>query len=133
MLAWRDIVYSKTECEFTQTWEQLYKEFSDQVAVVTYLRSTYLEWSEQFAEWAISRHRNYGLRATVRSEGAHAILENHHRYRLAHLIQLHAAIRAAWNDVKREYDERLHYEKTERIVTIKDNPFFRNVHFELSH
>lgn len=93
LAAWKECVYAETKDEYHKRWQRLNAEFPEQTAIIEYINATYNCWVEQFAQWAVKQHRNYGLKVTSRVESQHSALKRHLRNRLADLDQLHNAIK----------------------------------------
>jgi hypothetical protein len=61
-------------------------------AIIDYISTTYIEFRDQWASYAIRWLRNYGIKVTSRTEGAHAELKKYLKNNRADLNQLHQCI-----------------------------------------
>ncbi|KAM4058252.1 MULE transposase [Hirsutella rhossiliensis] len=66
--AWVSVFRARTAEECRDQWDLLCIEFSDQPALVNYLRTTYWPWRAQFSTYAIQQYRNYNITVTSRVE-----------------------------------------------------------------
>ncbi|KAM4067322.1 MULE transposase [Hirsutella rhossiliensis] len=64
--AWVSVFRARTAEECRDQWDLLCIEFSDQPALVNYLRTTYWPWRAQFSTYAIQQYRNYNITVTSR-------------------------------------------------------------------
>ncbi|KDN68180.1 putative MULE transposase domain-containing protein [Colletotrichum sublineola] len=91
--AWQACVYASTVDIYKKAWKSLKRQFADQPAIIQYLRTTYIPQLHEFADYEIRNYRNYGVRTTSPTEGAHHELKSYLTHRLADLHTLHEKIR----------------------------------------
>jgi hypothetical protein len=93
LAAFRAFIYSETEDEAIAAWKTLVLEFAEQPSIVNYLRRYYLPLREEFCTYGINSHRNFGLRASSRSESSHWMIKKLLPGRKIDLFKLHLAIK----------------------------------------
>ena len=76
---------------------------------------TYIPWRHEFALFATRYYKNYGIRATSRTEGSHAELKRHLKNRVADLHGLFSAIKTMTDKRTERFDTQLAKEKAERL------------------
>lgn len=70
-LAWSSTVSADTKEAFDDNRNWMMLEFPEQQEILEYIQRTYLDLQEQFATYATGQNRNWGVRATSRTEGSH--------------------------------------------------------------
>lgn len=105
LAAWKDCVYAETKEEFDRNWGTLRREFPDQQKIVNYISETYLGLQDQFAQYAIKKHRNYGIRVTSRVEGLHRLVKQELKSRNASLLILFQAVQRFMERQRSKYRE----------------------------
>ena len=68
---WKSVIYAKTEEESDDAWRYLQETFPLQQPSIYYLNTTYMPWRLHFMEFSVTKNRNFGVRATSRTEGSH--------------------------------------------------------------
>ena len=79
------------------------------------MEATYLPWRYEFALFATRNYKNYGIRATSRTESSHAELKRYLKNRLADLRRLYSAIEMMMTQKIKRYEVQLAKEKSERL------------------
>jgi len=74
---WKRVVRAKTKALFFEAWTKLCEEFTDQEAILQYLQFEYLSVHEQWAEYAIRYHLNYGQTTTSQSESSNHCIKTY--------------------------------------------------------
>jgi hypothetical protein len=74
---WKRVVRAKTKALFFEAWTKLCEEFTDQEAILQYLQFEYLSVHEQWAEYAIRHHLNYGQTTTSQSESSNHCIKTY--------------------------------------------------------
>ena len=94
---------------------------------------TYVPWRHEFALFATRNYRNYGIRATSRTESSHAELKKYLKNRLADLHRLYLAIQTMMENKKERYEAQLARERAGRLpkyTRIALNPLCLRVSFK---
>ena len=87
---------------------------------------------EEFARYATEIYRNFGIKATSRSEGSHAVLKRLLRNRLAHLEQLHTAIRTVYERIAMKFESKLQKQRDKKFLHLEGIKLFRQLHYHVS-
>ena len=74
-----------------------------------------MPWIHEFAVFATNEYRNYGIRATSRTESAHAELKRYLKNRLADLHRLYSATENMMKRKQQLFETQLAKEQAERL------------------
>lgn len=102
-----------------------------QIAILLYLQRTYLTIIDQFALYTIETNRNWGIRATSRTESAHSALKSQLRSRVGHLDLLHKAIEGLKKKQHDSWDVALNDER-KGALEFAQQPIFRELRGRVS-
>lgn len=135
MCAFLDCVYAWTAMDFQANWQRLRTEFPTQKPIIEYIKKTYMPWDAEWAEYAVRLYRNFGIRSTSRTEGAHAVLKLQLQSRNADLHRLHSTILEVMGRALIKYQQRVRRESDQRLTTppLVTIPLFRRLHGQISH
>lgn len=100
-----------------------------------YLEKVYFPFHEQWAEFAVIHHRNFGIRSTSRAEGTHSTLKQQLQTRQAHLDQFHQTIRDVSDQSEILYKQKLRRQRDQRLTSppLVKIYLFRRLHGQISH
>ena len=80
------------------------------LAIIEYLDRTYLPIADQFATWSTNLNRNYGVKVTSRTEGAHSALKQHLKSKNGNLVHVKEATSKLVFRQRSAYEERLSHQ-----------------------
>ena len=93
MDAWHSVCMQQTEELFFARWKLLVKEFSHQIPLLTYLQKHHIPWRAQWARFATTTYRNYGIYSSSRVESTHAELKRLLTTPLSGLFELYRTVK----------------------------------------
>jgi hypothetical protein len=73
---WNCVVYAKTELQFWKEWDKFKSTYEEFPAIISYIRSTWMDYRESWACAWTDQVLHLEQRATSRSEGAHHIVKS---------------------------------------------------------
>jgi hypothetical protein len=130
--AFRAFVYSETEAGASAAWQIIVAEFPGQPEIINYLRKIYLPLADEFCSYGVNCHRNFGLRASSRSESSHWLIKKLLSGRKIDLHTLHGAIKEMRSRLAANYDAQLSDQRRCRPTT-KNPRFLGPIFFLISH
>jgi hypothetical protein len=105
LVAWRQVMFAKTEELHDKAWVTLCKEFNDQARILAYLYHTYLPYRAQWAQYHIRRYRNFGIRVTSGTEASNNNVKSYLLNGMSHLYRLVEAVEDMVQDQERDFKE----------------------------
>ncbi|KAG5987727.1 hypothetical protein E4U52_007292, partial [Claviceps spartinae] len=118
--AWLAVMRAKTESDFLKNWENL--------SIITYLDNTYVQWRDQFADYAIKSYLNFGVTVTSRVESSHHELKVRIRHPYVDLYELHTSIWGLVQARKTRLAEAFEGELTRRLIDNGERLTLEDVH-----
>jgi len=101
--------------------------------IITYLEDTYLPMRFEFCHFAIKNYRNYGIRVTSRTEGAHGQLKAHLKNGVGDLQKLHQAVIRTSKRLHEKYNILLQKELESTPQNIKKYAVLKDLRYQVSH
>jgi hypothetical protein len=87
----------------------------------------------EFCHFAIRNYRNYGIRVTSRTEGAHGQLKAHLKNGIGDLQKLHQAVLRTNRRLHDKYDTLLQKEQEATPQDIKKYAVLKDLRYQVSH
>lgn len=110
----RDYIYRRID-DHDSFWEEGKKEFPDQPETLVYWEKYYIPYKEEICVFYTSRNRNFGIKASNRSEGSHAVLKKLLKNRRTDLLQLHTRIVQLTRRIQHAFKDKVGVERRESL------------------
>ena len=129
---WQAVVYAKTVPDFNKAWQYLVDTFPHQQPSIYYLYHTYLPYRKHFVEAYVCHNRNFGVRATSRTEGSHKEVKSYLFNTSADLAFVFARINTLLRDQEEEYRQGEAVEVMKQLQEHKGLPWLGDILTQVS-
>jgi len=129
---WKSVIYAKTEPDSDAAWLYLLKTFPLQVPAIDYLTTTYMPWRRHFMECFVTSNRNFGVRATSRTEGSHKEIKSYLFNTSADLSFILQRIEAMLRNQEEEYKQEEARQVTQQLREHKSYTWLGDIRTRVS-
>lgn len=130
---WKACVYASTIDDFQMAWQQLIDQFAEhQEPAVSYILSTYFPWRKHFLECFTRQNRNFGVRATSRTEGSHKEVKSYLLNSRAELRFLASRVEQLVKDQEASYNAKKGEEATRQLGQYSSCRWMGDLRYRLS-
>lgn len=122
----RDYIYLKHDGH-DEMWARVRGEFPSQQESLDYWEKYYIPFKKEICTYYTSQNRNYGITATSRSEGSHAVLKKLLKNRKTDLNQLHTRIVQLTRRIQHNYKDRVGIDRRETLSNRLDAFLYKHL------
>jgi hypothetical protein len=120
---WNILMYAKSEDAYNRAWSWLTTEFKDQPDVIDYLETNWLPLKEQWAEYYIRQHPNFGQCVTSQTESSNFSIKSYLVTGKSDFFKVAKSLKEMCRNQVRNYEQKVAAQATRVKLDFLQKPY----------
>jgi len=130
---WNIVMYAKSEEAYNRAWSWLTTEFKDQPDVIDYLETNWLPLKEQWAEYYIRQHPNFGQCVTSQTESSNFSIKSYLVTGKSDFFKVAKSLKEMCRNQVRNYEQKVAAQATRVKLDFLQKPYLGDLPQAVSH